>query len=150
MSKIPKKLAQLIDEFRGFEDQNLAADVLIEFADEFVEVPESVAVRPFEERNLVPGCESEAYIWAKKNEDGSLKYHFAVENPQGISAMAMAVILDQTLSGAPLDEVSKVQSDIVYDFFGKGISMGKGQGLMSMVSMCRHFAEKYLNGFSQD
>jgi len=66
--------------------------------------------------------------------DHTLKFHFAVENPQGISAKAMSVILDETASGAPLEEVAAIPCDIVYQFFGKDISMGKGQGLMGLVT----------------
>ena len=117
------------------------ADLLIEFAESFVEVPPEVAKKPYSKSNLVPGCESEAYVWSKSHPQKGLKFYFAVENPQGISAKALAAILDQTLSGEAVDEVALVSPEIVYGFFGKGISMGKGQGLMSMVGMFREFAK---------
>ena len=55
-----------------------------------------------------------------------------------------AAIIDETFSGAPVEQVANVQSDIIYTFFGRGISMGKGQGLMGMISMCKHYAERFL------
>jgi hypothetical protein len=52
--------------------------------------------RPFPAYNKVPACESDAYVFpVEKN--GSLEFFFAVENPQGISAKALAVILAKGL-----------------------------------------------------
>ncbi|MEM7483560.1 MAG: hypothetical protein AAF481_20565, partial [Acidobacteriota bacterium] len=87
---------------------------------------------------------SEAYVWARKQDDGTLKFHFAVDNPQGISAKAMAVILDESLSGAPLEDVRSVSGDVIYDIFGRELSMGKSMGLMGMVAMVATSAKKLL------
>jgi cysteine desulfuration protein SufE len=108
--------------------------MLIELADRFKEVPPEVATRPFPEENHVERCESQAYVWAKELPDGTLKFDFAVENPQGISAKSFAVVLDEALSGQPLELVAKTPTDIVFQIYGKDISMGKGQGLMGMLS----------------
>jgi cysteine desulfuration protein SufE len=132
----------IIREFREIEDQDVRFDLLIECADKFVEVPESVARRPFPKANLTPACESEAYCFVTPNPDGTVKLHFAVENPQGISAKALAVILDENLSGKTPEEVQRVPEDIVYDIFGRTISMGKGQGLMGMVQLVKFLCAK--------
>jgi cysteine desulfuration protein SufE len=145
MAEYPEKLTELLEDFAFLDDRNERAALLIEMADRFSEVPERLATRPFPEENHVQRCESDAYVWAEEHPDGSLKYHFAVENPQGISARAMAVILDETLSGAPLEQVAAVPCDIVYTFFGKDISMGKGQGLMGMTTMVTDEARRRLH-----
>jgi cysteine desulfuration protein SufE len=108
----------------------------------FRPVPERIAARPFSEDHRVPACDSEAFVWAEDLEDGTLRFHFAVENPQGISAMALAVILDETLSGQLPSRVAAVSPDIVYRIFGQELSMGKSLGLMGMVSMVHALAEK--------
>jgi cysteine desulfuration protein SufE len=113
---------------------------LIETADRFEGVPAEICSRPYPKSNLVPACESEAYVFVKKFDDQKIKFYFAVENPQGISAKAMAVILDETLSGSTNKEISNLSEDIVLDLFGGAISMGKGQGLMSMVQMVKYLA----------
>ena len=71
-----------------------------------------------------------------------LKFHFAVDNPQGMSAMAMARILDDSLSGVPLTEVVEVPDELVYTIFGRELSMGKSAGLMGMVQMVRAEAKR--------
>jgi sulfur transfer protein SufE len=65
--------------------------------------------------------------------DRTLKLHFAVENPSGISARALAVILDRVYSGQPAEDVFSLDPGIVERVFRQNISMGKGLGLKSMV-----------------
>ena len=141
MAPYPPKLADLVDLLSGFERSD-RIDLLIGIADRFREVPERVARRPFADRHKVPACESEAYLWAERLAEGGLKFHFAVDNPQGISAKAMAVILDETLSGEDPRAVAAVPGDVVYEIFGRELSMGKSMGLQGMVAMVQRSAEK--------
>ncbi|NDJ74998.1 MAG: SufE family protein [Chloroflexi bacterium] len=143
---IPDKLQEVLDDFAFVTTRSERAELLIDLADRFEPVPERIATAPYPEDRRVPFCESEAFVWAEPQDDDSLKFHFAVENPQGLSAMALAVILDQSLSGAPLEQVTEVSPDIVLEIFGKDISMGKGQGLMGMVTMVQSKAKHHLSG----
>ena len=139
-----EKLEEVVELLGMLPDRADRIQMLIDTARRFRDVPPEVARRPFSEDHRVPACESEAFFWAVPQDDGTLKFHFAVENPQGISAKAMAVILDETLSGRPLDEVAAVRQDVVYDVFGRELSMGKSMGLMSMVAMVATSAKKAL------
>ncbi len=144
MPDYPDKLNDILADFAFVTTRSERAELLIDYADRFETVPEHIATPPYDENHRVPYCESEAFVWAEKQPNDTLKFYFAVENPQGLSAQAMAVILDQTLSGAPLGRVMQVKSDIVLQIFGNDISMGKGQGLMGMVSMLQAAAKKHL------
>lgn len=139
---IPGTLSQVLQDFSLLTDREERSAYLIELADQFQPVPARIAAPPYPDDHRVPFCESEAYVWSEDQPDGTLKFHFAVENPQGLSAMAMAAILDQTLSGQPLDQVAQVPDDIVLAIFGRNISMGKGQGLMGIVAMVREAARR--------
>lgn len=136
----PPKLQKVLDTFALFQDPVDRTNLLLSYADTFKPVPPEVAVRPFEKSHQVPACESEAYVWAFRNPDGTLKLYFAVESPSGVSAKALASILDSTLSGLPPDQIEQVTSDIVEQVFRQNISMGKGIGLMSMVNAVRALA----------
>ena len=136
------KLQALLDLFAEFPDQTDRTQLLLEYADKFKEVPPDVAARPFDKAALVPHCESEAYVWAVPGADGTVKLHFAVENPSGVSAKALAAILDRTLSGLPASEIATVDPDIVEKIFRQNISMGKGMGLMSMVQRVQALARR--------
>lgn len=140
----PPKLAELVELLGLIDDRNDRIDLLIGVADRFRDVPETVATRPFADSARVPACESEAFLWAVPRDDGTLQFHFAVENPQGISAKAMAVLLDEGLSGAPLETVATLPGDLVYDVFGRELSMGKSMGLMGMVGMVAQAARRAL------
>lgn len=122
-------------------DRSERIELLISIGERFKGVPDGVASRPYPEDRKVPACESEAYVFTESREDGTLDFHYAVENPQGISAMATAVILKDACSGAPLDQVANVSTDIVYQIFGNELSMGKSMGLTAMVQMTTHAAK---------
>ena len=145
MPDYPKKLNEILADFAFVTKRSERAEMLIDYADRFESVPERIAASPYDEAHRVPFCESEAFVWSEPLPDGTLKFYFAVENPQGLSAKAMAAILDDALSGAPVEQIIQVSSDIVLEIFGKDISMGKGQGLMGMVSMVQMAAKRHLD-----
>jgi cysteine desulfuration protein SufE len=134
MRDMPAKLQEVLETFDLFPDQADRTNLLLSYADQFTEVPADVASRPFARSHQVPQCESDAYVWALKRPDGTLALHFAVDNPSGVSAKALATILQRTLSGLPPEEVARVDPSIVERLFRQNISMGKGMGLMSMVN----------------
>jgi sulfur transfer protein SufE len=143
VAQLPQALQEILEDFSYIEDRLERQEYLIQLADDFakVRVPERIATQPYPEENHVQQCESEAYVWAEEQDDGTLKYYFDVLNPQGLSAMAMSVILDKALSGAALEEVAQVNPDVVFKIFGKNISMGKGQGLMGIVALAQREAK---------
>ncbi len=98
------------------------------------ELPRTPATR-------VPGCESEVYVTSEPLAVGR-KFRFAVDNPQGISAMAMAQILDESLSGRPAEEVLASPDDLAFLVFGNELSMGKSLGLTGMLRMVKIEAGK--------
>ena len=142
MPEYPEKLQTLLDVFAGVTDTHERTQLLLDYAKRFKEVPAEVATRPFGKQHLVPHCESEAYVWAVPNADGTLALHFAVENPSGISAKALGAILQKTLSGLPPAEIARVDPEIVERLFRQNISMGKGMGLMSMVGAVQALARR--------
>jgi len=144
MAEIPEKLRETLDTLDLLGDRSERIQWLIDVAGRFEEVPQSLGRKPFPAERRVPACESEAYVWAEGRADGTLDFHFAVLNPQGISAKALAVILGESLSGAPLDEVAAVPTDVVYQVFGDELSMGKSMGLMGMVGMVTGSAKQLL------
>ncbi len=145
MTNTPKKLADLLETLSMFPDETQRIDLLISYADKFKSVPEEIATKPYPDENKVPFCESGAYVWVKKNEDGTLKFYFAVENPQGVSAKSLAVILEKTVSGESPEAVLNIPEDLVYKIFGQGLSMGKNMGLTGMVQMIQRRAKEFLN-----
>lgn len=144
MSDLPDPLENLLSTLDLLTERSDRIEALLSLGESFREVPPEVAARPFPEERRVPGCESEAYVWSTARSDGSLDLHFAVENPQGVSAMALAAILDRALSGLPAEEIVRVPPEIVYRIFGRELSMGKSMGLTGMVEAVRREARERL------
>jgi len=144
MSELPERLEETLATLDLLGDRADRIEALISMADRFEEVPPEVATRPFPETARVPSCESEAFVWSRLQDDGGLALYFAVENPQGISAKALAALLERTLSGLSPEEIARVPQEIVYRIFGRELSMGKSMGLMAMVGMVRRHAEQRL------
>jgi cysteine desulfuration protein SufE len=140
---LPPRLAETVELLETLE-RGERIDALISIAGRFRDVPERIARRPFAEARRVPACESEAFVFVEERGDGTLDYHFAVENPQGISAKALAVLLAEGLSGAPLEQVAAVPAELVERVFGRELSMGKSMGLAGMVQMARREAGRRL------
>jgi cysteine desulfuration protein SufE len=136
---LPARLQAQLDDLAFFTDRSERIQALIELAEEFRnpgpdEVPRTEATR-------VPGCESEVFVGSRPGTTGRT-FRFAVDNPQGVSAMALARILEEGLSDAPTEEVAQVPEEIVYTIFGRELSMGKSMGLTGMVRMVKNQAAK--------
>jgi cysteine desulfuration protein SufE len=142
----PDKLARFLRRIASAETRADRIQILIDTARRFKEVPDHVATRPYEESHKISGCDSQVYAFPEHLPDGTIRFHFAVENPHGVSAKALAVVLDETLSGAPLEQVAMMQGDVVYEIFGRELSMGKSAGLQGMVAMVAREARKTLEG----
>lgn len=144
MDDYPSKLNEIVETLSLISDQQERRDILIDYAEKYKEVPPEIAKRPFPEKNKVPFCESGAYVWTIPQTDGTLKFFFAVENPQGISARAMSAILDKTLSGEKPESIIKINEDLVYKIFGQSLSMGKNMGLTGIVQRVIRDTKKFL------
>jgi cysteine desulfuration protein SufE len=144
MTQQPARLAKFLRLLGRTQDRQERIQLLLDIAHRFQPVPPAIAIPPYAEQFKVPACESQAYVFPEPNPDGTLTFHFAVENPQGISAMAMAVILGDSLSGAPLEQVAAISPDVVYEIFGRELSMGKSMGLTGMVNLVTGFARSQL------
>jgi len=148
MSQYPPVIAEVVEELASITDRFERAEMLMEIADRFdeVKVPAGIATRPYDEAHRVPACESEAFVWAQPQTDGTLHYYFDVLNPQGLSAMAMSVILGEALNDQPAETALNISSELVFDLFGKEISMGKGAGLMGILNMVQSYAKRHQAG----
>lgn len=140
---IPKELKEVLETFESLTDRRERSEMLIYYADKFEEIPDTIARRPFPEDHRVPFCESQAFVWAVPQQNNTLKFYFAVENPQGISAKALSVLLDKYASNKPVDEVMEISPEIVYTIFGHDLGMVRAEGLRGIVKFVSFFAKKY-------
>lgn len=138
----PEKLREVVALFEDIDEAG-RAEILLDYSDRFIEVPAEVAAPPFPEENYVARCESGAYVFVQPAGDHKINFYFSVENPQGVSARALGAILQETLSGEAAETINKIPDDVVIRLFGRRIAMGKGEGLLGMVSLLKYFANKH-------
>ena len=142
MPELPSRLREFLSDLSMFSDRAERIEALVSIGERYDK--SQAADVPRDDAHQVKACESEVYVSSRELPDGTLKYVIAVDNPQGISAMALAEIIDENLSGAPLEEVVEVPETVVYDIFGRELSMGKSAGLMGTVTMVKQEAARAL------
>ena len=135
MGAFPEKLDDLLDMLDMIDDRSERMEILISYSERFKEVPSEIASKPYPDEHKVQGCESQAYVWVIPKDGHTFDYHFAVLNPQGISAMAMAVILKETLRGVEAETILNMPAKFANRIFGGELSMGKDMGLTGMVQL---------------
>lgn len=140
--RYPAPLQAIVDDLATLPERDLRLEYLLELGGRFQEVAPHIARRPFDPKHRVPACESDAYVWIEEDaaRNGTVQLHFAVENPQGISARALATILRESLSGRPARDLLQIDESLVSEVFGSGLSMGKGEGLMGIIRMMKALA----------
>jgi cysteine desulfuration protein SufE len=140
---LKNSLHALLETISDITDRETLGEFLIETAARYQDLPTTVCQRPYPEDHRIVGCESEVYLWLRYIENRS-KFFFAVENPQGISAKALAVILDESFSGLKREELHtealSLAPDLVFTIFGRNLTIGRGQGLQSMVATVKRLA----------
>jgi len=144
MTAMPPALQDLIDDFATMETVE-QHEYLLQLSDRFEDVPSHIAQRPFDKDSLnhVQHCESDAYVFMEALPDGGLRFHFAVENPQGVSARALSRILQEVTPNQSLEAIDAIPESLVTTLFGKGISMGKGMGLTGIIQLVKFFAKQH-------
>jgi cysteine desulfuration protein SufE len=143
----PEKLREVLEIF--VENPTERNPMLVEYSDQFQGVPERIATRPYPASHQVPHCESDSYVFVEAagtecGADTPLQFFYAVENPFGVSARSLCAILEQTINGLTAREIASMPIDnLVPTLFGKNISMGKGQGLLSIASVVKVLAQRF-------
>lgn len=145
MGSYPEKLESLLEMLEMVEDRSERMEILISYSERFKEISPDLAEKPYPDVHRVQGCESQAFVWAFPLEDGTFDFQFAVLNPQGISAMAMAVILKDCLTGARAEEIINMPPKFANQIFGGELSMGKDMGLTGMVQLLQSLVRESEN-----
>lgn len=139
----PARLREFLEMLEYYDNFSDRINFLIDYAEKFKRVPENIGVKPYPPENRVEYCESGAYVWTLAQPGNTFKFYFDVENPHGISAMSLAKILDDTLSGETDENILSVPDDVVYKIFGQSLSMGKNLGLTGILLAMKRDVKKF-------
>lgn len=134
MNVRPPQLEQVLSDLALLSERNERIEYLISLASDFV--PFAEAPNPLPEENRVHGCESEVFAFSTAPQ-GKIHLEFVVLNKQGLSAMALGKILQDSFNGLPLESIQSIDQDVVKEIFGKELSMGKAIGLANTVRLVK-------------
>lgn len=129
----PEPIQEFIENLSFLEDRADRIQALIELSKSYQPAQHE---KPYPAENRVPGCESEVYTWVSLN-DGALDIQIVVDNPQGLSAMALAALLEEALQGKPPETAEPLDGELVFALFGRELSMGKSLGLTNLVQQVK-------------
>ncbi|MGH7550660.1 MAG: SufE family protein [Gemmatimonadota bacterium] len=135
----PPRLERLLDRFEALSrDQTMA--VLVEFADQFAELPPRFAEQARDERYVVHECMTPVSLFSEM-QDGRI-YFFAEVPKSAPTIRAVLAIFTQALNGEPPESVLAIPPDFVSRLMRKVGLMTRERGLNAMVArMKRHAAE---------
>lgn len=105
---LPAKLQEIVVDFASMSHEE-KIETLIGYAESFPELPQ----RFKEERSKmepIPECMTPVYLFAEKQEDGGMLFHFDIP-PQSPTVRGLAAILASGLNGCPPEEVIAIPAD---------------------------------------
>ncbi|MER3495475.1 MAG: hypothetical protein C4320_00770 [Armatimonadota bacterium] len=138
ISPLPSAIQGVLDDLAFLEDRRARIEYLIAIGESYRPADEQEVPRRDEAK--VAGCESEVFFHSEKMPEGRVRVRYAVDNPQGISAMAMAKVLEDGVSNVEPERVAAIPDSLAEEMFGQELSMGKGMGLGHMVRMAKEAA----------
>ena len=135
----PARLDRLLDRFEKLgRDQTMA--LLVEFADQFPELPPRFAGLARDDRYKIHECMTPVSLFSELR-DGRI-YFFAEVPREAPTVRALITIFTQALNGEPPETVLAIPSDYVSRLMKKVGLMTRERGLNAMVArMKRHAVE---------
>ena len=135
----PARLDRLLDRFEKLgRDQTMA--LLVEFADQFPELPPRFAGLARDDRYKIHECMTPVSLFSELR-DGRI-YFFAEVPREAPTVRALLTIFTQALNGEPPETVLAIPSDYVSRLMKKVGLMTRERGLNAMVArMKRHAVE---------
>jgi len=143
MNEYPQKLKDIVDVLSSLPEHD-RIEMLLDFASKYKAVPEEIASPPYPEDNKAQMCESNAFVWSTLDSSNKINFHFAVENPQGLSARAFVVILQRNLNGESPQLIQNIPNEIITKIFSESLSIRKNIGLTNILQKVQQEAKKYI------
>ncbi|MGH7564481.1 MAG: SufE family protein [Gemmatimonadota bacterium] len=137
----PPRLERLLDRFEALSrDQTMA--VLVEFANQFAELPPRFAELTRDERYVVHECMTPVSLFSEM-QDGRI-YFFADVPKSAPTIRALLAIFTQALNGEPPESVLAIPPDFVSRLMRKVGLMTRERGLNAMIARMKHHAAEAL------
>ncbi len=135
---LPSKLQEIVDDFAGMAREE-KVETLIAYSESLPPLPEWLKGER-EKMEPVPECMTPVFLFAEKNPDGGLTFHFDIP-PQSPTVRGLAAILASGLDGCKPEEILTVPPDFFTPMkLEEAITHQRINGFMGVLAHMKHAA----------
>ena len=135
---LPSKLQEIVDDFAGMAREE-KVETLIAYSESLPPLPEWLKGER-EKMEPVPECMTPVFLFAEKNPDGGLTFHFDIP-PQSPTVRGLAAILASGLDGCKPDEILTAPPDFFTPMkLEEAITHQRINGFMGVLAHMKHAA----------
>ncbi|MEW6405496.1 MAG: SufE family protein [Chloroflexota bacterium] len=142
MPNLPPKLQEIVDDFASMTREE-KIETLIGYSESLPPLPDWLK----EERSKmdpVPECMTPVFLYAEKNADGGLIFHFDIP-PQSPTVRGLAAILASGLNGCTPEEVISAPADFYLPMnLQEAISQQRLNGFIGVLAHMKQAAVKLI------
>ena len=139
---LPSKLQEIVDDFASMTREE-KVETLIAYSESLLPLPEWLKGER-EKMEPVPECMTPVFLFAEKNPDGGLTFHFDIP-PQSPTVRGLAAILASGLDGCKPEEILTVPPDFFTPMkLEEAITHQRINGFMGVLAHMKHAATQSL------
>lgn len=143
MMALPEKLQEIVDDF-ALASREEKVEMLIQYAESLPALPEKLRGER-DKMDAVPECMTPVFLFAEKQEDGGLIFHFDIP-PQSPTVRGLAAILANGLNGASPEQVIAIPADFYAPMnLQEAISFQRLNGFQGVLAHMKQAAVRMLN-----
>ena len=140
---IPEKLQEIVDDF-ALASREEKVEMLIQYAESLPPLPERLEGER-DKMDAVPECMTPVFLFAEKEKDGGLVFHFDIP-PQSPTVRGLAAILANGLEGAKPEEIISVPADFYAPMnLQEAISFQRLNGFQGVLAHMKQAAVRLMN-----
>lgn len=143
MMALPEKLQEIVDDF-ALASREEKVEMLIQYAESLPALPEKLRGER-DKMDAVPECMTPVFLFAEKQADGGLIFHFDIP-PQSPTVRGLAAILANGLNGASPEQVIAIPADFYAPMnLQEAISFQRLNGFQGVLAHMKQAAVRMLN-----
>ena len=140
---LPEKLQEIVDDF-ALASREEKVEMLIQYAESLPPLPERLEGER-DKMDAVPECMTPVFLFAEKEKDGGLVFHFDIP-PQSPTVRGLAAILANGLEGAKPEEIIAVPADFFAPMnLQEAISFQRLNGFQGVLAHMKQAAVRLMN-----
>lgn len=141
---LPEKLQEIVEDF-SWASREEKVEMLIQYAESLPSLPEWLESER-DKMDPVPECMTPVFLFAEKDENGGLRFHFDIP-PQSPTVQGLAAILANGLDGAKPEEILAVPADFYRDMkLEEAISYQRLNGFQGVLAHMKQAAARLMDG----